>query len=344
MKFDFAIGNPPYNEEAPGESTSDKPVYHTFMDAAFTVADKVELITPARFLFDAGGTPSNWNKKVLNDPHFQVLMYESDTKNVFPSVDLPGGIAITYRDATKSGNPIRQFIQYKELADIVHKVQRFGSASLNTIMYPQNKFDLKELYKDYPNMKSKIGSEGKDKRFRQIVMERFPEIFTEQDTSLCVRTLGLIGRKREYRYIKRKYVEHEDWIDRYKVFVPFSNGASGTLGSEAARIISKPAIGYPNDGMTQTFIGVGSFSSSEEAENLRKYILSKFARVLLGALKVTQGNKPETWAFVPLQDFTPASDIDWSVSIRDIDQQLYKKYGLSQQEIDFIESHVKEMA
>lgn len=166
MKFDFAIGNPPYNEEAPGESTSDKPVYHSFMDAAFTVADKVELITPARFLFDAGGTPSNWNKKVLNDPHFQVLMYESDTKNVFPSVDLPGGIAITYRDATKSGNPIRQFIQYKELADIVHKVQRFGSASLNTIMYPQNKFDLKELYKDYPNMKSKIGSEGKDKRFR----------------------------------------------------------------------------------------------------------------------------------------------------------------------------------
>ena len=154
----------------------------------------------------------------------------------------------------------------------------------------------------------------------------------------------MIGRQREYRYISRRYVEYETWIDKYKVFVPFSNGASGTLGKEPARLISKPALGLPGDGITQTFIGIGEFGTKTEADNLMKYILSKFARILLGILKVTQGNKPETWSYVPLQDFTAHSDIDWSKSVTEIDRQLYRKYDLTADEIEFIETHVKEMA
>ena len=74
-----------------------------------------------------------------------------------------------------------------------------------------------------------------------------------------------------------------------------------------------------------------------------KYIKTKFARTLLGILKITQDNKRNTWRFVPLQDFTVDSDIDWSQSIEDIDRQLYRKYGLSQEEIEFIESKVRAM-
>lgn len=74
-----------------------------------------------------------------------------------------------------------------------------------------------------------------------------------------------------------------------------------------------------------------------------KYIKTKFARCLLGILKATQHNPPEKWAYIPLQDFTNESDIDWSRPIPEIDQQLYKKYGLDDDEIEFIESHVKEM-
>jgi len=125
--------------------------------------------------------------------------------------------------------------------------------------------------------------------------------------------------------------------------VPFSNGASGILGKEPARLISKPVLGLPGDGITQTFIGVGSFGSEQEAKNLFKYIKSKFTRVLLGILKVTQGNKPDTWKHVPLQDFSLNSDIDWTASIPEINRQLYAKYNLDQSEIDFIEKHVKEM-
>src|SRR5699024_4180175 len=109
---------------------------------------------------------------------------------------------------------------------------------------------------------------------------------------------------------------------KYKVFVPESNGASGMLGESPARIISKPVIGEVNEGTTQTFIVIGSFDTRNEAENLLKYINSKFARVLLGALKATQRNNSVTWAKVPLQDFSLSSDINWSQSINEIDKQL----------------------
>ena len=75
-----------------------------------------------------------------------------------------------------------------------------------------------------------------------------------------------------------------------------------------------------------------------------KYIKSKFARVILGVLKVTQDNDRGVWKLIPLQDFTQSSDIDWSKSIHEIDLQLYRKYGLDENEIEFIETHVKEMA
>ena len=102
-------------------------------------------------------------------------------------------------------------------------------------------------------------------------------------------------------------------------------------------------IGQPGDAATVTFISIGSFESIKEAENCARYTKTKFSRALLGVLKVTQDNTPGKWAYVPLQDFTPSSDIDWSKPIPEIDRQLYAKYGLSESEIEFIESHVKEM-
>jgi hypothetical protein len=105
-----------------------------------------------------------------------------------------------------------------------------------------------------------------------------------------------------------------------------------------------PLIGEPLVGHTDTFISIGNFDDEFEANSVLRYVKSKFSRAMLGVLKITQHNSQSTWAKVPLQDFTPASDIDWTKSIPEIDQQLYKKYGLDETEINFIESHVKEMA
>lgn len=108
--------------------------------------------------------------------------------------------------------------------------------------------------------------------------------------------------------------------------------------------MSMPAIGYPQMGHTQTFLSIGVFFTEQEALALMKYVQCKFVRTMLGILKVTQDNKKGVWRFVPQQDFTPNSDIDWTQSIADIDRQLYAKYGLDEKEIEFIETHVKEMA
>ena len=127
-------------------------------------------------------------------------------------------------------------------------------------------------------------------------------------------------------------------FDKYRVFIPAANG-SGALGE----VLSTPIIGEPMLGHTETFMSIGAFDSKPEAIACYKYICSKFCRVMLGVLKITQHNSPEKWEYVPMQDFTSNSDINWSVPVKAIDQQLYKKYGLSDEEIAFIETHVKEM-
>lgn len=343
-KFDVVIGNPPFQEDSSGMSSGTNPVYHRFIDTAEEVARTVVLIVPARFLFNAGKTPKEWNEKMLNDPNLKVAFYEQDPEKVFPKTPLTGGVAILYWSKNRVFEPIRVFMPYPELKSIVDKVHNYkGFKPITNIIFVHSKFDLSKLYKKYPSAKNEIGSNGKDKRVRANALVKF-DFFTDQkERADDIEVLGLIGTKRGKKFIERSLLDPADWIDKYKVFVPESNGASGMLGAEAARIISKPELGIPGEGVTQTFIVLGSFNTEQESKNLRKYILTKFARALLGSLKATQRNNSTTWANIPLQNFTDSSDIDWSKSIPEIDQQLYKKYGLSPEEIKFIESHVKEM-
>ena len=127
-------------------------------------------------------------------------------------------------------------------------------------------------------------------------------------------------------------------LENYKIVMPKANG-TGQFGE----VISAPFIAEPFMGNTETFISLGIFETRQEAEASLKYIKTKFARALLGVLKTTQDLTPDKWRMVPLQDFTPDSDIDWSRSVAEIDRQLYRKYNLSDEEITFIETKVKEM-
>lgn len=185
-----------------------------------------------------------------------------------------------------------------------------------------------------------IGSNGKDKRFRNNSFAKVP-VFTEQKIGNDdIKVLGIYKNKRVWRYIPRKYVDfHHENLSLWKVLVPRANG-SGAIGE----VLSTPLIGEPLIGYTQSFIGIGAFESEYEASALLKYLKSKFSRTMLGILKITQDNDREVWRLVPTQDFSENSDIDWSQSIKDIDCQLYKKYCFSDDEITFIETHVKEMS
>ena len=344
LKFEAVVGNPPYQEDTSGDSTGTNPIYHYFVDISQKLSSLNVIITPARFLFNAGKTPKAWNKRMLEDKHFKVAFYKQNPEKVFEGIPITGGVAISCWNKNEVYQPIGTFIPYEELQTIIAKVKQAEDfSSITNIIYVHSKFDLEKIYSVNSSYKNLVGSEGRDRRVRANAFEVF-NFFTETpQKSTDIRVLGLYQNKRTYRYVNEQYLENCEWINKYKVFVPESNGASGMLGDEAARIISRPAMGVPNDGVTQTFIVVGAFDTQVEADNLHKYILSKFCRLLLGSLKATQRNNSSTWANVPLQDFTANSDIDWSKSISEIDQQLYAKYNLTEEEISFIESMIKPM-
>ena len=342
MKFDFCIGNPPYNEDFENSGNNGnfaKPVYHQFMDAANGVAEKVELVHPARFLFNAGSTPKEWNEKKLNDPHFKILEYEANSSKVFSNTDIKGGVVISYSDSTKDFGTIGTFTAFPELNGIVKKCRAENEAeSLSSIIYTQVRFNLDKLFQDYPEYKTVIGSKGKDKRFRNNAFEKI-DLFSESGSEGDIKVIGVLKNKRTFRYIPSEYVDmsHEN-LKCWKALCPRANGAGVFGESLSSLIIGEPYLGY-----TQTFIGIGAYETQYEAEATMKYVKSKFARTLLDVLKVTQDNDRGVWKLIPVQDFTPSSDIDWSVPVKSIDQQLYKKYNLSDEEISFIETNVKEM-
>ena len=344
MKFDVIIGNPPYQQEAKGANESDTPLYHFFYDESFKVGKKVELISPARFLFNAGGTPQAWNEKMLSNSHFKVLHYEPDARKIFPNTAITGGLAISYYDSEDNHAPIGTFTNYKELNSIKEKVNTISKTSLCEIIASRGLYRYSDrAYEERPEEMKKTA----DRRIAPSCFERMPLLFTEtkpDDGMEYVQIFGVLNNERVYRWFRKDYIAPNDNLSKYKVMVPKANGASGMLGEEAARIISKPALGTPAVGFTETFIGVGNVDTQFEAEAILKYVKTKFARVMLGILKVTQNNAKPTWAYVPLQDFTSSSDIDWSKSIAEIDEQLFDKYGLEEKEREFIRTKVKEMA
>lgn len=344
FKFDVVIGNPPYQEEA--KNTSDKPIYHLFIDEAYKIARRVSFITPARFLFNAGKTPKVWNQKMLEDEHLKIEYFEQDSSKVFGNTNIIGGVVVTYRDSDMLFGAIGTFTAFPELNGILRKVLKKQSESFSKIIFGQNIYQYTDkLHEDYPNAEGLL-SKGHKYDVTSNAFDRLDFIFFDKkpdDENSFVQILGLQNNKRVYKWVRSDYISNHISLSKYKVFVGASNGASGTLCDVAARMISTPLLGTPFVGTTQTFLTVGSFDTEDEAKAALKYVRSKFARALLGVLKVTQHNTSEKWKYVPLQDFTSASDIDWTKTVREIDQQLYKKYGLDETEIKFIESHVKEM-
>lgn len=342
VEFGAIVGNPPYQENS--KDTSDKPIYPMFMDLSHYLSYLVCLITPARFLFNAGKTDKSWNLKMLNDKHLKVSKYIAKSTDTFPDVDIKGGLAITERNKTASFGAIDTFSAFPELNIILHKVKKSKDfVGLDKSVVLQNKFNLQKLYQDHPEFKNIIGSNGKEKRLTTPIFSQLSVFTDSKQTENDVQILGLIKNKREYKWINRNYLEEHKNLDYYKVIVPASNG-TGAIGEILSTpLIGEPLIGEPLIGVTQSFITIGTFDCYEEANAAYKYIKSRFARTMLGTLKITQHNHTETWANVPLQDFTSSSDIDWSKSIDDIDQQLYRKYGLNDEEIAFIEEKVQRM-
>ena len=342
MKIDAIIGNPPYQVVNQGNGKGADPIYHKFIDIAMALSSQGTLIHPARFLFNAGKTPKDWNEKLLNDKHYKVVDFWANSIEVFPTVDIKGGVATSYWNKEKTIGPIGMFSVFEELQQILCKVERLQPLPFSQIVAPRELYRLTEqCYQDHPNLQGRQ-SAGHKYSLGANIFEVFPELFLEEcpeehKNEWC-RVYGRYNNRRVFKWCKVEYITHPDNFNAYKVVFPEANG-SGALGEA----LSSPIVSEPMECYTDTFISAGVFDRNTEAEACLKYIKTKFARTLLSILKVTQHNPKDTWRLVPLQDFTSASDIDWTQEIEQIDRQLYRKYGLTPQEIAFIEEKVKPM-
>ena len=345
MKFDFVIGNPPYQEETVGnQKTFMPPVYNKFMDATYIVSQNVELITPARFLFNAGGTPKEWNRKMLNDSNLKVLKYYPDSSMVFANQEIKGGLVVTYRNSDKHCGAIKVFTPNEILNSILQKVNNKTKHSLELIISNRGLYRFSQkAYQDFPSIQKMTS----DSRIGSYSFNRFPMIFVDKvpkgtnENNQYYKIFGNENGKRVEKWIRRDYVstmKQSNNISCYKVALTKACG-NGTFGEP----LSSPIILNPYECFTETYISIGEVTKYEEVVAIEKYIKSKFSRTLLCVLKITQDCPAPKWKYVPLQDFTNHSDIDWTKSVHEIDLQLYDKYGLSADERNFIETHVKAM-
>ncbi|MCJ0586393.1 hypothetical protein MMJ19_12535, partial [Enterococcus cecorum] len=145
--------------------------------------------------------------------------------------------------------------------------------------------------------------------------------------------MGLVENVRVTKYLNSKYLDAHENFNRYKVLIPKANG-SGAIGE----VLSTPLVGF-----TQSFISFGSYESKFEAQNNMKYLKTRFARLMLGVLKITQDNPPSKWKYVPLFDFGSNSNIDWTKSISEIDKQLFQLFSLNDDEINFVLKRISSM-
>lgn len=227
-KFYAIIGNPPYQEQTEGNGRSN-PIYPAFMDESYALAERVELITPGRFLFNAGQTPPSWNEKMLNDKHLKVLFYKSDSSEVFSNTDIKGGVAVTLRDEKEDFGAIGVFTAFPALNGIIKKV----AATCGATLMLDSIFGSQRLYKfsdkfyadnaDDPSVQELLGP-GDRIKIVSSLLEKLPAFFLEERMNDDdIKILGRVANRREYRYIAREYLRDNAYIDAFKLFIPEAN-------------------------------------------------------------------------------------------------------------------------
>lgn len=352
MKFDVVVGNPPYQVNDKGQrndgsiNASASPIFHRFCRISEKISHVQSIIMPARWLSGAGKGLSQFTKNMLNKESLQSFKLFTDSGMVFSNVDIKGGICFyinknsyvgltnitvvfndgneQYKGKLNSGNS-GVFIPFRKLVAILGKVKEIEKCLSKTNM--QSIISVRKPY----GLSTDV--------FRNPNKYNLPKLQNSKLKSDDIEIIGLDNKKRVSKFAPSNYpIEiHRNTINKWKVFFPYAYG-SGTFGESAGT----PLLGEPMQICTETFLRLGSFETKSEAESVLKYYKTKFFRVMVGILKTTQ-HSTTTFRFVPLQDFTQNSDIDWSKTISEIDQQLYKKYNLTEEEIAFIEEEVQPM-
>ncbi len=329
MKFDAIVGNPPYQEDDGGAQASAKPLYHNFVNIGRKLSKKyVSIIIPARWY--AGGKGLNsFRDSMIQSKKIRILNDFNNSKDLFSDTEIKGGVCYFLLDNDYEGKCF---------------ITNFSRTSNTAERYLcENSSHTFIRYNQAVAILNKIGIPSPDNSFSSIVSSRKPyglNTSVKGHKRHLRNDVVLYGNKLK-SYINRSSVKTgESSIDSYKVFISYAYGAGEEYPHQ---ILNKPFIGAPGTVCTETYLLIGPMQTEEIALNVKLYIQTRFFRFLVLQLKPTQHATKSVYAFVPMQDFTSGSDIDWTKPIIEIDRQLYAKYNLSEEEIAFIESMIKPM-
>lgn len=341
VRFGAIVGNPPYQEiisKSKGNKSLGKQLFPNYIKLSMDITDVyATLITPSKW-FTADAQDNSFPKLreyAKRNNHFKKIKTMANGASVFEGTEL-GSVNYFLFEKQYTGNTefihdkeensayrplfeedMEQIISMNSMVSILNKVRNHeGFDTLMTITKGRNAFGI-------------TGKEATGKTSE-----------TYFDGSYSVRC-----SYERIRYTNEEEItKNKELANRYKVFMSKANGAAGILGEkDEVAILGKPYIGSNRSVCTDSLIPIGDFSTEQEAINLSKYLLTKFLRFMVGILKSSQNIYQIVYKFVPMQDFTNQSDIDWENTIDEIDEQLFDKYGLSNEEREYIKSSIKEM-
>lgn len=329
MKFNAIVGNPPYQVMDGGAGTSAKPVYNLFVDMARQLKPSyASMIMPAKWFTDGKGL-DNFRASMFADKRVSKIFDFIDSRDCFSNVDIAGGICYFLWDSSNESDcsftsvkgaertssirnlsSMSEFIRHAEAAEIVEKTKSLSSIFLDTVVCARSPFGLRTYV-----------------------------------TPMKSGSLTLKFNKGKGPYEDSAIKVGREMIPQWKNIISYltAEHAGQTDKEGRKKLLSSLDILAPNEICTETYMVIGHFNTELECRNMDKYARTSFFRFLVSQLAATQHLSKGKFALVPIQDFTAESDIDWSKNISEIDTQLYAKYGLSEDEISFIESMIKPM-
>lgn len=343
MKFNAIVGNPPYMEMDGGAQASASPIYNRFVDIAKEMKPNyVSMIIPSRW-YSGGKGLDDFRNSMLNDPHISVLHDFLNPEQVFPRTNIRGGICYFLWDENyNNAEDLTKVITHQANTEPLTVKRSLKSEDNDTFIRHGLAVEIIEKIKSLKNFEdfSQSVSVLRPFGFRGYFIN--DERFKANDKGLKDSVI-CFGKGKKIGFVEREEIKHNtQWIDKYKVFTPRANNIGTELNDDNLNTF----IGEPGTICTESYMVLGADLNlnKKSANNLRKYFTTKFARFLHSLAKASQDATSKTYKFVPLQDFTQISDINWDKTIPEIDAQLYKKYKLTDEEIAFVESMIKPMS
>ena len=345
MKFNAIVGNPPYQLMGAAGGNNDAPIYQDFALISTKLTNKyISLILKANWMSPSGGRENllkDYRIHMLQCGNISKLTLYPNSKYLFKTAEIKGGVCYYLEDKTKKQLCTFSVYENNEMVTDVRDLASLELIIRNPVIQGIVK-KVEEINKSQNNgnVESIISNDtpfGIPSNPRTSSKTPF-KVYKENAKEHDVLLYHIENQVRKVEYVSYKDIKKNvQDIDKIKVL----NTCSGGSGNDPM-VLGRPELAPKHSVCSQSYL-YSIFSSVEEAKNFIKYIRSKFLRILVSAIKITQAAPNSVYKFVPLQDFTSQSDIDWSVSIPEIDEQLYHKYGLSDDEISFIEKMIKPM-